>query len=70
MLTNLSITALMTCQFIRALNFDHCSLIDDEGLQSMLLLSEGLEVLSLQGLTHITDKVREITSCPVRLSLI
>ena len=56
-LTNLSVLALKNCQYLRALYLDHCSLIDDIGLESILLLGGGLEVLSLKGLTRITDEV-------------
>ena len=56
-LTNLSMLALKNCQYLRALYLDYCILIDDIGLESILLLGGGLEVLSLNGLTRITDEV-------------
>ena len=56
-LTNLSVLALKNCQYLRALNLDHCCLIDDIGLESILILGGGLEILSLKGLTRITDEV-------------
>jgi hypothetical protein len=62
-LTNISVKALSPLKFIRALNFDNCSYIDDKGLQYVLPLSDGLEVLSLAGLTRITDEGIYIYLC-------
>ena len=54
-ITNIAMSYIARVRTLKILNIDGCHLINDVGLQSIIVLAENLEVLSMKGLNQITD---------------